>query len=50
MRVYGHVVWAVAAAASILFVGDAKAQQPTLPAEVSEWLERDQARRWATMI
>ncbi len=32
--------------------GDAAAQQQTsqLPAEVSEWLERDQVRRWAQMI
>ncbi|MBT8488049.1 MAG: c-type cytochrome [Gemmatimonadetes bacterium] len=50
MRRCGVVAWAVAAAISILFVDAADAQQPTLPAEVSEWLERDQARRWATMI
>lgn len=50
MTGYSYVVWAVVAATSILFVEDAEAQQPTLPAEVSEWLERDQARRWAMMI
>lgn len=41
---------AVAAAASVLLSGDVAAQQPSLPEEVSEWLERDQARRWAMMI
>lgn len=37
-------------AVSVVLVDGVQAQQPVLPAEVSEWLERDQARRWAMMI
>lgn len=40
-------------AAPVLWTGrEAAAQQqaPQLPAEVSEWLERDQLRRWGQMI
>ena len=40
-------------AAPVLWTGReaaAQQQEPQLPAEVSEWLERDQLRRWGQMI
>ena len=49
------VVFAVLAIVAVLVPwtgSEAAAQQqaPQLPAEVSEWLERDQVQRWAQMI
>ncbi len=49
MRVAGAMA-TLAVALTIVGASAAEAQQPTLPAEVQEWLERDQARRWAAMI
>ena len=49
-RLWRVVLAGAVGAVSMLLVDQAEAQQPTLPTEVSEWLERDQARRWAMMI